>query len=307
MGMMFESSACCRRASEMPRLQAADIVLPAAFDAAAQHTVNSGLGFPLWAFARLKPGISIAQAKLEMQPLFLHTKQWIPAEIRNDFDLEIRSVRDRQMHDSYQAAWAAAWRSFRGTADRVRQRCQSVLGARRGARGGKFAVRSALGASRIRLIRQALTEAVLLALAGAVLGCALAEGLLRVVCRHSAYRHPVSRQSAPRSSHYRIYPLRFASVRSPVRPMGRHREASRHSPHRALRQAGWPCPVSAPAGVSANRRERGLALMLRPSSPEFCQSSKAKPRDDCSERCHRACSAQLGAIPKRICRHLSSH
>ena len=41
---------------EMPRLQAADVVVPRAIDVAAQHTVNRGIRWPMWAFARLKPG-----------------------------------------------------------------------------------------------------------------------------------------------------------------------------------------------------------------------------------------------------------
>jgi len=41
---------------EMPRLQAADVVVSRAIDVAAQHTVNRGIRWPMWAFARLKPG-----------------------------------------------------------------------------------------------------------------------------------------------------------------------------------------------------------------------------------------------------------
>jgi putative ABC transport system permease protein len=56
----------------------------------------------------------------------------------------------------------------------------SLFSARGAARERELAVRSALGASRGRLIRQTLTEALLLAIAGAAAGCVLAEILLRV-------------------------------------------------------------------------------------------------------------------------------
>jgi putative ABC transport system permease protein len=56
----------------------------------------------------------------------------------------------------------------------------SLLMARGAVRQRELAVRSALGASRLRLARQAFTESLLLSVAGAITGCALAEALLRV-------------------------------------------------------------------------------------------------------------------------------
>ena len=163
----------------MPRLQAVDLIMPAQTDIAAQHTVNSGIGYPMWAFARLKPGMSMAEAKAQMTPLFLHTQQWIPPEIRNDFHLEVRSLRDRQMQNAYLAA-----KVLLGAVLAVLliacANLTGLLSARRAARTRELAVRSALGASRTQLLLQGITESLLVGLAGTVIGCALAAGLLRL-------------------------------------------------------------------------------------------------------------------------------
>jgi putative ABC transport system permease protein len=164
---------------EMPRLQAVDLLMPAQTDIAAQHTVNAGIGYPMWAFARLKPGITVAEAKAEITPLFLHTQQWIPAEIRKDFRLEVRSLRDRQMQNAYLAA-----KVLLGAVLAVlliaSANLTGLLSARRAARSRELAVRSALGASRMQVLQQAVIESLVLASAGTALGCALAAALLRV-------------------------------------------------------------------------------------------------------------------------------
>ncbi len=160
---------------EMPRLQAADIVVPAQMDVAAQHTVNSGIGLPMWAFARLKPGVSVQQAKAELQ----HTQQWIPPQIRKDFRLQVRSIRDRQMEEAYTAAWVLLG-AVLAVLLIACANVASLFSARGFARERELAVRSALGATRGRLMRQTLTEAILLAVAGAAAGCFMAELLLRL-------------------------------------------------------------------------------------------------------------------------------
>jgi putative ABC transport system permease protein len=164
---------------EMPDLQAADVLFPLALDDSAQHSDNSGLGTPMRTFARLKAGISVEQARASLQPLFPHAQKLIPPDLRKDFHLEVRSLRQRQMQGARLAAWVLfgavlvmlliAWANV-----------ASLLMTRGATRERELAVRSALGASRSRLIRQALTEALLLSTVGATVGCVLAEVLLRI-------------------------------------------------------------------------------------------------------------------------------
>ena len=164
---------------EMPRLQAADVLFPMADGWAADRRSNSGIGGPKRVFARLKPGVSVEQARAELEPLFEQTQKWIPAEIRSNFHLKVRSLRDRQMQDVRLTAWVLLGTVFAVLLIACAN-VASLLMARGAARQRELAVRSALGASRARLARQALTEALLLSLAGAVAGCILAEGLLHI-------------------------------------------------------------------------------------------------------------------------------
>jgi putative ABC transport system permease protein len=164
---------------EMPRLQPVDVLFPLTADEAADKKSNSGLGGPRRAFARLKPGVTVQQAEAELQPLFENALKLVPADIRYDFHLRVRSLRDRQMQDVRTTAWVLLG-AVLAVLLIACANVASLLMARGAARQRELAVRSALGASRGRLMRQALTEALLLSIAGALAGCALAEGLLRV-------------------------------------------------------------------------------------------------------------------------------
>ena len=161
---------------EMPALEQADVVVPQALDEAEQRKEDPGR--VMYAFARLKPGVTIPQAAAQMQPLFNYSLSLAPPRFRSEVHLRVRSLRDRQTQDVRQAAWVLLGAVFAV----LLIACANVSGlllTRASARERELAVRSALGASRLRLVRQALVESVMLAILGAVVGCGLAEGLLR--------------------------------------------------------------------------------------------------------------------------------
>ncbi len=162
---------------EMPRLESADLLLPQALDVAAERHADPG--HPMWAFARLKPGVTIEQAKAELEPLFEYSLRLAPAPFRKEVHLQVRSLRDRQIHDVRLAAWLLLG-LVAGVLLISCANVSSLLIARGASRERELAIRSALGAGRMRLIRQALTESSILSAAGGVAGVLFAMLLLRI-------------------------------------------------------------------------------------------------------------------------------
>jgi putative ABC transport system permease protein len=162
---------------ETPTLDAADVLVPIALDEAAERRSNHG--YVMRVFARLKPGVSIAQAKSELKPLLESTRRIAPPYARKRISLSVCSMRDFQMQDVQLMAWVLLGAVFAVLLIACAN-VASLFMARGAARERELAMRFVLGASRGRLVRQTLTEAFLLAMAGAVAGCVLAEMLLRV-------------------------------------------------------------------------------------------------------------------------------
>jgi putative ABC transport system permease protein len=162
---------------EMPRLQSADVLMPESLDVAAQRRANPGR--PMWAFARLKPGGSPEQAKAQLESLFEYSLQQAPAPFRKEVHLTVRPLRDRQFRDVHRAAWILLGL----VAAVLLIACANVASlqiARRSGREREMAVRAALGAGRMRLLQQTLTESFILSGVGAVAGVIFAAILLRV-------------------------------------------------------------------------------------------------------------------------------
>ncbi len=133
----------------------------------------------------------------------------------------------------------------------------SLLMARATTREKEFAVRSALGASRGRLIRQMLIESLLLAIAGAALGCAMAwAGLATLVAMIPPQIMPneaVVQMNAP----VLLFALGVAIATALIFGLAPALQISRSNLSSPMRDGGKGVTVSAKQG-----RVRGLVVAL---------------------------------------------
>jgi predicted permease len=160
---------------EQPNLARADVLLTW------QLRIAPGVqGSILTVFGRLKPGVTPAQARAAIEPLYGEMRKNIPAGFAKEVTFHLTPLRERQMRDHRQASVALLW----AVGALLLIACANVanlLLARATSRAREFAARRALGASSWRLVRQTLTESTLLSILGGACGVALALAMVRIV------------------------------------------------------------------------------------------------------------------------------
>jgi predicted permease len=131
----------------------------------------------LYGIARLKSGVTLAQARTELDLVATRLEQQYPESNRG------RRVQIEQLHDNEVGGVRRALWTLLGAVGMVLfiacANLANLFLARSASRQKEIALRASLGASRSRILRQLLTESMLLALIGGVAGVLFARGLLR--------------------------------------------------------------------------------------------------------------------------------
>ncbi len=177
----------------------ADLWMPDPLDRSSKANDSQ---FPIywWLLTRLKPGVSIPQAEADLTLVAQRLSKVYPKDYPKHFNVHVVSLADSvvgQFRSTLFIVLAAVGLLLLIGCGNV----ASLLLARATTREKEFAIRAALGASRLRIVRQLLIESFLLAIGGAIFGCLIAwaglQALIAVIPPDTIPAEAVIRMNAP--------------------------------------------------------------------------------------------------------------
>jgi predicted permease len=160
-----------------------DVFVPAIMDG------MRNWGHVLSVIGRLKPAVAVGQAQAEATLLFSQSKAQHP-EWLTDAKTTITGLRE-YVSGKLRRSLIVLWCAVGLILLIVCVNLLNLLLARATARSKEFAMRSALGAGRGRLIRQLLTESLVLSSAGALLGLGFAFAIIRYLAHQGSIALPL--------------------------------------------------------------------------------------------------------------------
>jgi putative ABC transport system permease protein len=156
----------------------ADVMFPTTPKPGAQ--TSSGYSKSWFFLGHLKPGVTVKQAEADLSIIASHEAKNFPQDYPTHFTVQVSSLMDN-VSGTFQAT---LYIIFTAVVLLLMIGCGNVANlmlARATGREKEFALRAVLGASRSRLVRQLLSESLLLAVGGATLGTLVAWSGLKFI------------------------------------------------------------------------------------------------------------------------------
>jgi len=165
----------------------------------------------LFALGRLAPGSSLDQAQAEMDTITRGFQSAFPKQYDREFGVTIVRAAD-EVFGAIRPALLLLLCAVGAVLLIACTNVANLLLARSEARQKEIAIRTVLGASRARLLRQLVTEAIVLSSAGGLAGIGLAYGLVRALVAIDPLRIPRAQSIAIDGAH----PLVGVDIEEPV-------------------------------------------------------------------------------------------